>query len=92
MSLNIQHPAQPNRYSQFAAIMDQIAEANDAILFLPTGNTAPQDTRPEWPADETQALVNLATARNDALLMPAESVRNVAVAALNPPNVPTSLA
>lgn len=92
MSLNIQHPAQPNRYSQFAARMDQIAEANDAILFLPTGNTAPQDLRPEWPTDETQALVNLASARNDALLMPAESVRNVAVAALNPPDVPTSLA
>ena len=92
MSLNIQHPAQPDRYSQFAARMDQIAEANDAILFLPSGNTAPQDLRPEWPADETQALVNLASARNDALLMPAESVRNVAVAALNPPNLPTSLA
>jgi hypothetical protein len=92
MSLNIQHPAQRDRYSQFAARMDQIAEANDAILFLPTGNTAPQDLRPEWPADDTQALVNLASARNDALLMPAESVRNVAVAALNPPGVPTSLA
>jgi Subtilase family len=92
MSLNIQHPAQPDRYSQFASRMDQIAEANDAVLFLPTGNTAPQDLRPEWPADETQALVNLASARNDALLMPAESVRNVAVAALNPPDVPTSLA
>jgi hypothetical protein len=92
MSLNIQHPVQPDRYSQFAALMDQIAEANDAILFLPTGNTAPQDLRPEWPANETQALVNLASARNDALLMPAESVRNIAVAALNPPDIPTSLA
>lgn len=92
MSLNIQHPAQRDRYSQFAARMDQIAEANDAILFLPTGNTGPQDLRPEWPANETQALVNLASARNDGLLMPAESVRNVTVAALNPPGVPTSLA
>jgi Subtilase family len=48
--------------------------------------------RPEWPADETQALVNLASARNDGILMPAESARNVAVAALNPPDLPTSLA
>jgi hypothetical protein len=72
--------------------MDQIAEVNDAILFFPTGNTGPQDLRPEWPANETQALVNLASARDDGLLMPAESVRNVTVAALNPPGVPTSLA
>lgn len=92
MSLNIQHPAQPDRYSPFAAQLDRIAEAHDAILFLPTGNTAPQDLRPEWPVDETQALVNLASARNDAILMPAESARNVAVAALNPPDIPTSLA
>jgi hypothetical protein len=92
MSLNIQHPAQRDRYSQFAARIDYIAEANDAILFLPTGNTAPQDLRPEWPADQTQALVNLASARNDGLLMPAESVRNVAVAALNPPGLATSVA
>jgi hypothetical protein len=92
MSLNIQHPAQPDRYSAFAARADQIAEANDAILFLSSGNTAPQDLRPEWPTDETQALVNLASARNDALLVPSESVRNVAVAALNPPNLSNSVA
>jgi hypothetical protein len=92
MSLSIQHPAQPDRYSQFAARIDQIAEANDAVLFLPTGNTAPQDLRPEWPNDETEALVNLASSRSDGLLMPAESVRNVAVAALNPPDLSNSLA
>jgi hypothetical protein len=91
MSLNIQQPAQPDRYGTFAARMDQIAEANDAILFISCGNTSAQDTRPEWPNDETQALVNLASARNDALLMPAESVRNVAVAAVNPPGLSTSL-
>ena len=92
MSLNIQQPAQPDRYSTFAARMDQIAEANDAILFISSGNTSAQDTRPEWPDDETQALVNLASARNDALLMPAESVRNVTVAAVNPPGLSNSLA
>jgi hypothetical protein len=56
MSLNVQHPAAPDRYSPFAARLDQIAEAHDAIIFVPTGNTAPQDVRAEWPADETQAL------------------------------------
>jgi hypothetical protein len=91
MSLSIQHAADPNRYGPFAAHLDRIAENNDAIFFLPTGNTAPQDLRPEWPMNETQALVNLASSRNDAILMPAESARNVAVAALNPPDLPNSL-
>lgn len=92
MSLNIQHPAQPDRYSAFAARADQIAEDNDAIIFLSSGNTAPQDLRSEWPIDDTQALVALASARNDGLLIPSESVRNVAVAALNPPDLPTGVA
>jgi hypothetical protein len=92
MSLNVQQPATPDRYSPYAARLDQIAEANDAIIFVPTGNTGPQDTRAEWPANETSALVALASARNDSLLTPSESVRNVSVAALNPPGMPTGIA
>lgn len=92
MSLNVQHPAQPDRYGHYAARLDQIAEAHDAIFFVPTGNTAMQDLRAEWPPDEVQALTALAAARNDGLLMPAESVRNIAVAALNPPGVEPSIA
>jgi hypothetical protein len=91
MSLNVLQPAQPDRYSHYAARLDQIAEAHDALFFVPTGNTAIQDLRAEWPPDETQALIALAGARNDGLLMPAESVRNVAVAGLNPPGVEPSL-
>lgn len=85
MSLNILQPATPDRYSQHAARLDQIAEANNAIVFISAGNIAPQDLRPEWPADAATALTNLVNARNDGLLTPAESARNVAVAALNPP-------
>ena len=92
MSLNIQHQAEPDRYGPYAARLDAIAEANNAVFFLSAGNTAPQDLRPEWPADERQALVALASARNDGLLMPAESVRNVSVAALNPPGLSNALA
>lgn len=92
MSLNVLQPAQPNRYSVHAARLDEIAEANDAIIFLSAGNTAPQETRQEWPADDAQALAALAAARNDGLLIPAESVRNVSVAALNPPGLAHSIA
>lgn len=85
MSLNILQPAAPDRYSPHAARLDQIAETNNAVVFISAGNIQPQDLRAEWPADATTALANLVNARNDGLLTPAESARNVAVAALNPP-------
>lgn len=85
MSLNILQPAVPDRYSTHAARLDQIAEENNAVVFVSAGNTDPQDFRPEWPADTATALSNLAVARNDGLLTPAESARNVAVGAVNPP-------
>ncbi|SFT26587.1 S8 family peptidase [Methylobacterium sp. yr668] len=88
MSLNVQLPATPTRYGSFAKQLDDIATTHNAIFFISAGNIAPQNLRPEWPADETQALVGLANARNDGILMPAESTRNVSIAALNPPGLP----
>lgn len=85
MSLNILQPAAPDRYSPHAVRLDQIAESNNAIVFISAGNIQPQDLRPEWPAEAVTALANLAIGANDGLLTPAESSRNVAVAALNPP-------
>ena len=85
LSLNILEPAVPNRYSTYAARLDQIAEENNAVIFVSVGNTNQQDFRPEWPADTATALSNLAVARNYGILMPAESARNVAVGAVNPP-------
>lgn len=86
MSLNILQPAAPDRYSPHAARLDRIAEENNAVVFVSAGNIRPQDLRPEWPVDAAAALANLALARNDGLLTPAESARNVAVAAVNPPD------
>jgi hypothetical protein len=85
MSLNILQPAAPERYSPHAARLDLIAEANNAVIFISAGNIQPQDIRSEWPKEASAALANLVNARNDGLLTPAESARNVAVAALNPP-------
>lgn len=85
MSLNILQPAAPDRYSHYAARLDQIAEASNAVVFISAGNIQPQDLRSEWPTDPTAALASLVNARNDGLLTPAESARNIAVAALNPP-------
>lgn len=85
MSLNILQPAALDRYSLYAARLDQIAETNNAVVFISAGNTKPQDFRVEWPANAAAALAGIANARNDGLLTPAESARNVTVAALNPP-------
>jgi hypothetical protein len=43
MSLNIIQPAAPHRYSAHAARLDQIADANDAIIFISAGNIDPQN-------------------------------------------------
>ncbi|WP_374466592.1 S8 family peptidase [Ferrovibrio sp.] len=86
MSLNVLQPAGPDQYSNHAARLDRIAELNDAIIFVSAGNIEGADGRPEWPTDNTQALSNLAIARNDGVYQPAESARNVSVGAINPPD------
>src|SRR5262249_13133847 len=44
-----------------------------------------------WPQNPTQALAALASTTTDRLKVPAESVRNISVAAVNPPNVAPAL-
>ncbi len=92
LSMNIQRPATPDHYSPYARHLDRIADEQDAIFFISAGNLDGPDLRPEWPSDDTQALAGIAAARNDGILIPAESVRNASVAALNPPGHPTSVA
>lgn len=84
MSLNILQPAAPDAYSAHAVRLDRIAEDNNAVIIMSAGNTRPQDLRSEWSTDPATSLSGLALARNDGLLTPAESARNVAVAAVNP--------
>lgn len=87
LSLNVQQPANLSGYSAYAERLDQIADNNGVLLFISAGNTEPQNIRSEWHAEPERALADLATARNDGILIPAESIRNIAVAALNPPDL-----
>lgn len=84
MSLNILQPAAPAAYSPHAVRLDRIAEDNNAVIFMSAGNLRQQEQRPEWSIDPATSLAALALSRNDGLLTPAESARNVAVSALNP--------
>lgn len=92
MSLNVVQPARPDRYSPYASRLDQIADAQDVLLFVSAGNLDGRDLRAEWSSDPATSLAGLAAARNDGLFMPAESVRSVTVAAVNPPGHETAIA
>lgn len=89
LSLNISSPVAPDRYSRWAVRLDSFADEHDVVIFISVGNY--ESLRPEWPEDPVQALAHLASVRGDTMHMPAESARNAAVGALNPPNVPSTI-
>jgi len=92
MSLNTTSMAAQDRYSPEARRLDQIADDNDAIFVISSGNLDAKNMRPEWPANPTQAAAQLAVHRNDALATPAESLRNVSVSAINPSGLTNAIA
>jgi hypothetical protein len=91
LSLNTNLLADIAKYSVEAGRLDHIAETYDALLVISAGNLN-GDARPEWRTDNDQVLADLAASRNDGILVPAESIRNVSVGALNPPGHPTCIA
>src|SRR6185312_4161901 len=92
LSLNLHDlQADPDGYSPFAERLDSIADATDSVFVISAGNLNPADVRAEWPPDELAALRILAASRNDGILVPAESIRNVSVNAINPSGVPGSV-
>ncbi|RZK11094.1 MAG: hypothetical protein EOO46_08050, partial [Flavobacterium sp.] len=86
-SLNTQEHVSSDGYSNPAKYLDAIAQEHDVIFVISAGNTHPNDIREEWPKDPTKALSILASCRNHILKSPAESCRNLSVAAVNAPNV-----
>lgn len=87
-SMNLQgEQVDADFYSPYAERLDRIADATDSLFVISAGNLEDPDQRVEWPVDPVAALRSLATSRDDKLLRPAESVRNLAVAAVNPEQV-----
>lgn len=86
MSLNITSPVEPSLYSVYAARLDEIQDRHGVVIVNSVGNLAAPDWRAPWPATPRQAVAALAARpQADAIFMPCESVRALAVAALNPP-------
>ena len=91
-SLNFRgEQADPDFYSPYAERLDRIADATDSLFVISAGNLESPHQRVEWPNDPVAALRSLAAARDDKLLVPAESVRNLSVAAVNPEEVPNCI-
>jgi hypothetical protein len=85
LSLNLTSPATTENYDYFASRLDTLADRYDVVFVISAGNMSPNAVRSEWSNDPEGNLALLATSKDDNILTPAESVRNVSVGALNPP-------
>lgn len=89
MSLSVTLPVDDHSYSLFANILDQIADKHDVIFVLPAGNLESRIFHKPWPDHPDECLKQLAEYRHqgqDRVFQPADSLRAVAVGALEPPS------
>lgn len=92
-SHNFEEPPGGNpTYTDLSQGLDRIARENDVIFVVSGGNTASPRTRREWGDNPVAVLSNLASCTNDRITAPADSILNVTVGAVNPPDVPGSIA
>ncbi len=91
ISTNTIYPSEPDDYSYEAQKLDEIADQNDVIIVQSAGNLG-VNARSEWSIDEMATLTDLAGSRDPLILAPAESIRNISVAALNQPGLPNVVA
>ncbi|MBX8608505.1 S8 family peptidase [Pseudomonas cichorii] len=87
MSLSVTLPVEDRRYSVFANILDKMADQHDVIFVLPAGNLDSETVRGAWPVGPDNCLKFLAEYRSqgrDRIFQPADSVRSITVAALDP--------
>lgn len=86
LSINAVAPVERHRYSIFASRLDQIADAHGVIFVNSAGNLPSHQSRAPWPTRPIDVVGYFASRTSpDTILKPAESVRSIAVGALNPP-------
>jgi hypothetical protein len=80
-------------HSLFAEQLDAIADENDVIFIISSGNLLSSEYRPLWPADAGDALRMLAgRSTMETIFQPSESSRSLAVGSLTPPGTPPHIA
>lgn len=88
LSWNLRRPPGFPDYGLAARALDDLALELDVIFVISAGNLADSDSRPEWPLRELDVLTMLAGDSSPiGLLSPAESIANMSVGAVNPPNL-----
>jgi len=87
LSINATQQVALSDYSEFAAKLDEISDRYSCLIVISAGNLS-QGLRQEWQENVSANLGTLASSQNDIVQLPAESMRNVSVSALNPPNLP----
>ncbi|WP_296337184.1 S8 family peptidase [Reyranella sp.] len=89
LSINAISDVERYRYSIYAARLDQIADTHGVIFVNSAGNLPRTQTRAPWPKRPAEVIGYFAARTSaDTIYKPAESVRSVAVGALNPPGQP----
>ncbi|WP_164988244.1 S8 family peptidase [Bradyrhizobium betae] len=86
MSLNLNSPVEQDYYSVYAARLDEIQDRLGITIVNSAGNLDSFEWRQPWQKKPGQVLAALAARSiSDAISIPCESVRALAVGALNPP-------
>jgi subtilisin family serine protease len=87
LSINFEGPGSNARYGSSARRLDEIARAQDVIFVISAGNLNASERRSEWGDDPGLTVAALARETDTMISEPAESLFNVSVSALNPPDM-----
>jgi len=83
-SLNLIEEIDGRHYDEVSLGLDNIALRNNVVFVISAGNLASGTYRTEWGDNSTSVLSSLASANNDRIKAPADSIFNLSVSALNP--------
>lgn len=85
LSMNIEGTRLEEEYSPFAKELDLMADELDVILVISAGNLIVSHR--DWDeTDEDANITEFTSRKDDIVYAPAESLRNISVGALNPPD------
>ncbi len=84
-SINFREHVSTTDYSRTATLLDEISTRHDVIFIVSAGNLPPIDQRPKWPEDPESVTEYIASyGSNDRICQPADAVKAITVAAINP--------